>query len=343
MMMKRMIALLMAGLLMMTGALAYAGDDTPFPRQRVPVATVEIIDTLDAVSVRITGTLSDSCDDLMWAWAWSNDSLFIDLYREIRPEVACAAVETPYEFVVPIETLISEHFADPAQFVLVVNDFMLRVDWQPDSSDLPYTLQLSKGTVRVETVEQTAGGVRLTGQMGCGYLVARVVKDWTQPEATLYNVEASLAIDPAMMCIAGFVPFEVTLEAAHTPPQAESYAVNGFVLPREFVTDPPGQVYGIMDMPVDEVEFTLQESFPPTLNLTARGFTDGCDFPIQVVFDPILEGLPYISARVARVAPIAIACPMMAVPFTVSGSITVPTPGDYLLLVNDEERGTVSF
>ena len=344
MMNPRMIALLLAGLLMMTGALAQAGDDTLYPRQNVPVANVEIIDTLDAVTLRITGTLSDSCDELMWAWAWSNDVLFIDLYREIRPEVSCAAVETPYEFVVPIETQVNEHFVDPAQFVLVVNEFMLRVDWQAEvrtSNALPYSLQLSKGTVRVDTVSRTADGVRLTGEMGCGYLVARVVKDWTQPEANLYRVEAYLAIDPAMMCIAGFVPFDVTLPT--DTPEGALYNVNGFMMPTEFGMEAAGQSYSIMEMPVTDVTSTIQESFPPQLALTASGTTDGCDYPVQLVFEPLLEGYSIITARVARVIPVGIACPAVAVDFTASGSLTVPTPGEYTLIVNGEERGSVGL
>lgn len=337
--MKTIIALLITGLMLMTGAMAYAGDDTMFPRQAVPVANVEIIDTLDAVTLRITGTLSDSCNDLMWAWAWSNDVLFIDLYREIRPEAACAAVETPYEFVVPVETIIQEHFADPAQFVLVVNDFMLRVDWQPGTSELPYALQLSKGTVRVDTVSRTEDAIRLTGEMGCGYLVARVVKDWTQPEANLYRAEAYLAIDPAMMCIAGFVPFDISL-AVDAPFEA-LYNVNGFVMPGEFAVVGPS--YQIMDMEVLNVVSTVQESFPPQLALTVRGTTDGCDYPVQLVFEPLLEGYSIITARVARVAPLGIACPAVAVDFTASGSITVPTSGQYTLIVNGEEWGSAGM
>jgi hypothetical protein len=337
----RMIALLLAGLLMMTGALAQAGDDTLYPRQTVPVATIELIDTLDAVTLRATGTLSDSCDEVMWAWAWSNDVLFIDLYREIRPEVACAAVETPYEFVVPIESIIAEHFADPAMFVLVVNERMLRVDWQPGGSDLPYTLQLSEGTVRVETVSRTTDGLRLTGQMGCGYMVARVVQDWTQPEANVYTVEAYMAIDPAMACIAGIVPFDITL--ATDAPEGAQFVVNGFVMPQDFATEGVGQVYSIMDLPVDAVETAVMESFPPQLALTVRGTTDGCDFPVQLVFEPLLEGYAIITARVARVAPLAIACPAMVVEFTANGSLPVPTPDEYILIVNGEERGRVGF
>jgi hypothetical protein len=343
-MLKRMTALLLLGLLTMTGALAQAGEDTVYPRQSVPVANVEIIDTLDAVTLRIAGTLSDSCDDLMWTWAWSNDVLFIDLYREVRPEVACAAVETPYEFVVPVETIIQEYFADPAQFVLVVNDFMLRVDWQAIGSapdDLPYNLQLSKGTVRVDSVARTADGIRLTGEMGCGYLVARLVKAWTQPEASLYRVEAYLAIDPAMMCIAGFVPFDVMLPS--DAPDGALYNVNGFMLPTEFGSEAAGQSYSIMEMPITDVTSVVQESFPPQLALTVSGTTDGCDYPVQLVFEPLQEGYSIITVRVARVAPVGIACPAVAVDFTASGSLTVPTPGEYILIVNGEERGRVGL
>lgn len=336
--MKRVIIPLLVGVMMMAGGLVQAGEDTLFPRQKVPVETIEIIDTLDAVTLRAAGTLSDSCDTLMWKWAWSNDALFIDLYREIRPEVTCAAVETPYEFVVPIESLIAEHFADPAQFVLVVNDNMLRVNWT-SADELPYTLGLSRGTVHVETASRTANGIQLNGQMGCGYLVSRVVKDWTQPEASVYHVEAFLAIDPAMMCIAGFVPFDVTVPT--DAPIESFYTVNGFVMPQEFALG--GQSYLIMDLMVTGVSWIMLESFPTQVALTVSGTTDGCDFPAQLVFEPILEGLPYITARVARVAPLAIACPAVLVEYEVRGSLPLTTPGEYTLLINGAESGSVQL
>jgi hypothetical protein len=224
-------------------------------------------------------------------------------------------------------------------FVLVVNDRMLRVDWQPGGSDLPYTLQLSEGTVRVETVSRTADGVRLTGQMGCGYMVARVVQDWTQPEANAYTVEAYMAIDPAMACIAGIVPFDITLPTDAS--EGAQLVINGFVMPQEFAI--VGPTFQIMDMEVLNVVSRVMESFPPQLALTVTGTTDGCDFPAQVVFEPLLEGYSIITARVARVAPVAIACPAVMVTYEVSGSTAVATPGEYILIVNGEERGRVGF
>jgi hypothetical protein len=339
---KRMFVIMTTiALLMSMAGWAAAGDDTMPPRQSVPVANVEIRDTLDATTFFITGTLPDSCNELMWAYQWSNGALFIDLYREVRPEVACAVVETPYEFVLPLETLIDEEIEAGEQFVMVFNNFMLRVDWVEQGS-LPYSLQLSRGTVRVETINISEAGdsIRLTGQMGCGYLIARANKDWAMPEASVTQVEAYLAIDPAMMCIAGFVPFEVSVPSPLT--DSSVYSVNGFMLPQD-TTRGEGAVYVISDMAVDAVNTAILESFPPQVSLTARGITDGCEFPIQVVIDPIAEGSTFITARVARVQPLGIACPMMAVPFEVQGSMPVFTPGEYTVIVNEVERGSVRF
>ena len=128
-MFKRLFALLATGLLVSMAALAYASDDPVYPRQSVPVAEVEIRDTLGATTFFIRGTLPDSCDAVMWAYQWSNDALFIDLYREIRPEVICAAVETPYQIVLPLQTLIDERVNAGEQFIMVINNLMLRLDW----------------------------------------------------------------------------------------------------------------------------------------------------------------------------------------------------------------------
>jgi hypothetical protein len=351
-MFKRICILVVTGLLLISTVGTQAQDNLPlYARDYVPVEAVEWFTELDTLHIRATGTLSDSCDEVLWDHQWTvglHDAiLFINLYREVRPEVTCAFQETPYAFVLPVQDLIAEQIAAGEQFVLVVNDHMLRINWpEADSTELPYALQLSRGSITVETItltpRDTAMTVTLEGEMGCGYLVRRILRDYTNIDSGSYRAEAYMAIDPAISCVTGVIPFTSTLETDAT--MSTPLNVNGFLLTPEVMTDvePMEQTYSITDMPVDSVEALVAESMPPQLMLTVRGITDGCDYPIQMVIDPQQEGNPFINARVARVAPLAIACPAIALEYSAQGSLTFTYPGEFTLVINGEERETIT-
>jgi hypothetical protein len=343
-MFKRILILAVAGLLLISGLSTQAQDSDPlYARDYVVVQNLAVFDALETIHIQATGTLSDSCDELLWEHEWTNGVLFINLYRELRPEVTCAFQETAYEFVLPIDDLVEEQMEAGGQFVLAVNNFMLRVDWpMADSADLPYVLQLSRGTVTVETFTLTptasAMTVTLNGQMGCGYLISRIMRDYSNIDSGVYRVEAYMAIDPAMGCMTGEMPFTSTLETDAT--MTAPLNVNGFAFTPDASTDAAAmeQTYSITDMPVESAEALLAESMPPQVMLTVRGTTDGCNYPIQVVFDPQQEGNPFLSARVARVAPLDVGCPAIALEYTAQGSLPLLYQGEFSLLINGQPQ-----
>jgi hypothetical protein len=347
-MFKRILILAVAGLLLISGLSTQAQDSDPlYARDYVPVANVELFEALDTLHIRATGTLTDSCDELLWDYQWTvglNDTiLFINLYRELRPEVTCAFQETPYEFTLPARDLIAEQIEAGGQFVLAVNNFMLRINLQSEgSTELPYALQLSRGAITVETFTLTptenAMTVTLNGQMGCGYLISRIMRDYSNIDSGVYRVEAYMAIDPAMGCMTGEMPFTSTLETDAT--MTAPLNVNGFAFTPDASTDAAAmeQTYSITDMPVESAEALLAESMPPQVMLTVRGTTDGCNYPIQVVFDPQQEGNPFLSARVARVAPLDVGCPAIALEYTAQGSLPLLYQGEFSLLINGQPQ-----
>jgi hypothetical protein len=177
------------------------------------------------------------------------------------------------------------------------------VQHEDGSADVPFTLQYTDG---------------------CAQTAYRAYGVWDQEGQMMLEVFNLIPINA--MCQ------RVTREETYQIDDLMFYAlsVNGVNLPHNTMTvEAAGEyTYIIQPMGIESVtgEWVTDETGQRAVNITVKGYTDGCEFPIQIVPGHPVDNV--YTVQVVRVAPADTACTMIAREFTAEHTFIPTLTGD---------------
>lgn len=340
------ISLCLMFILSLVGA-AHAQDSENIMRTPYPIETVEVITADDgSFSLVVSGSMLDGCKgETIIRQERFGAVLFVDLHRELPADTMCPEIIMPYTLNIDATPLFT--LDDDASLVslIIVNGAIFGIERamiEPVEGAITPPPLLNPNYVRVplayEHIEtnHTPDGtmaITLAGTLNdmCITPVYRPTVDPADSEHVI--VEAYGAINIAAMCMAGEMPFETTFAT----PTFMSLSVNDVSIPYNPAISAATQRFDVLPVTISEVVTEWIEGLQPNLKIDISGTYDGCEYPIQMSWEPPKENTYQI--RVLRVQPESIPCSEAANrPFSETAYLTpdMSIPGPIMLYIGNE-------
>lgn len=329
---------------------AHAQLGAPVSRLYLTADTAEVVkNDAGGLELVVTGNLPDGCEAettinterIGVAW-------FVDMYRELPIDTMCPAVLQPYEQRIDASALLELDEDATLPVVLIINGKIYGVNHaQIDgaSSEAPapmldeYWVRSEIALEAVTIVQNEDGSANVPFSIhqtdGCAQTVYRAYGVWDQEGLMMLEVYNIIPINAMCEVVDRTMDYSVDGLMFYT------LSVNGVNVPHNTVaTSTAGEYsYIIQSMGLDSAtaEWVTDEITGARLvKITAKGITDGCEFPIQIVPAKPVDNI--YTVQVVRVAPIDTACTMIAREFIAERAFDfVPTLDAPLTLnINDK-------
>ncbi len=290
--------------------------------------TVEVLPTDPTrLALHVTGYHPDGCDFPAWIrQARDGNLITIDIYLEIPIVVDCSATYVPYE-----ETIILTQPLSPGSYVVQVNDYLLGLEIQTDSTiEVMEVVRFNVDVTDVQALIMESFPMQLSlqvsGQRTTGCDVPVYVRQHIS--ATTIEIEIFSVMSPAMACPRIILPYEETIriDGAFTGGRF-TVQVNDHISRVDFGSPPP-VVTPLPPPPTPDGTFRAYAQiesvivgrhptfapYPAALFITVSGYHgDGCSFP-TIVEQRMVGNTVFVE--IFREMPIGIACPAVITPFT---------------------------
>lgn len=345
-MFKKLLVLCFA-LLALT-ALTHAQLGDPIFRQYPTLTSAEVVKADDgSLSFIVRGDFPDGCEADIQVYpervgvAW-----FIDIYRELPIGVMCPAVMQPFEQSIDATALLELDENETLPVVIIVNGKIYGVNHAQidgEASDAPAPI-LDEYWVRSEIPVQTVKLVQndddttdisfeVTLSDSCAQVVYRAYGVWDQEGQMNLDVYTVFPINAG--CLMEERTESYTIEGL----MFYALSINGANFDHNSMTVESGEyAYIVQPMGLDSVtaEWVADENGMQVVKLTAKGYTDGCEFPAQVLVGQPVDN--YYTVQVVRVAPADVACTMIAREFTAEHTFvpTITLDAPLMFMVNNQ-------
>lgn len=290
----------------------------------------------------IETTLPDGCTEpISTLLQVSGNAWFVAVYRELPPDVLCAAVMSPLTITLPADDLFVEAEDGSLPRFVVVNDVIFAIDRLSSVGTVPALTLIEQrspidvGMVTFEQAEIGMADVIVSGTPTdpCGIPLHRASAVWDSEG--LYQLEwYTVRLAPEATCDREAEELGLTL----TDQMFFALQVNGASVPyNTFVPADEQRPYHLINrLPIETFEAEwgtwLDDSLRALLRVT--GTTDGCEGPNQIAVQR-LDATTY-RVEAVRVLPLETLCTMIARPFSHEQWVAVPTDAPITFIVNGE-------
>lgn len=340
--------ILIACLLMLTlTSLAQAQLGEPVTRVYPTPDSAEVVLGDDGGLVLVVrGTLPDGCElETVIETERGGAAWFVDMYREWPDDMVCPAILQSFEESIDASALLEMDDNATLPMVIIINGKIYGVnhaqiggEGQAPAPMLDeYWVRNDIALQSITFVQHTDGSADLAFDVqftdSCPQLVYRAYGVWDSEG--LMMLEAYTIIPINAMCQ------RVTRDESYLIEGLMFYnlSINGVIVPHNTVTTEAGDyTYLIQPMGVESAtaEWVALDDGQRAVRLTVKGYTDGCDFPIQVVSSHPVDN-DYI-VHVVRTTPADIMCTMIAREFTAEHTFVPVTTTDVPLTFHVGEQ-----
>jgi hypothetical protein len=288
-------------------------------------------------------TLTDGCTEpVTTLLQTSGNAWFVDVYRELPPDILCAAVLSPVTITVPADDLFVEGEDGSLPSFIVINEVVFAIDRLSGDQTLPTlsTIETRQPVdIRMMVFEPKGDGMADVFATAvpadpCGTLIYRATAVWDREG--LYALDAStIRTDPDAECTLDEAE-ELTITL--TDQMFYSIRANGAGVPyNTFVPVEEQRPYQLINtLPIEtfEIEWVIEEGFYPSVRLSVTGVTDGCDAPTQIALQRLGTSIYQVNA--VRVLPLETLCTMIARTYTHEQFFDLPANAPIEFIVNGE-------
>lgn len=330
--------MLIACFLMLTlTSLSHAQLGEPVTRlYPTPESAEVILDDDGKLVLVVSGSLPDGCDlETVIETERGGAAWFVDMYRELPEELVCPAMLQSFEERIDASALLDMDENATLPMVIIINGKIYGVNHAqiggmgqaPAPMLDEYWVRNDIALQSITFIQHADGSADLAFNVqftdSCPQLAYRAYGVWDREG--LMMLEAYTVLPINAMCQ------RVTRDEAYLVEGLMFYnlSINGVIVPHNTVTTEAGDyTYLIQPMGGESAtaEWVTLENGQRAVHLTVKGYTDGCDFPIQVV-----PGHPVDNAyivQVVRTIPNDMMCTMIAREFTAEHTFVPVTTTD---------------